>query len=79
MIRRAREGGVPRRASQTPYEYAEKLQNSYPDVLDEISEMTDAFVEARYSQHKVEDEKVNIVKKYWKHIRKALSSSRNES
>lgn len=78
LIRRAGKRGMPRGISQTPYEYSEKLQTSFPEIVDEISIMTDYFVEARYSQHEVEDDEANIVKRYWKQIRKALSSSLHE-
>jgi len=72
MIRRGRERGNPRRNSHTPYEYAAFLERIYPDVDKDITSLTENFVEARYSQHDVEDVEANRVKGYWQRIRKAF-------
>lgn len=77
MLRRGSEGGHPRRNSQTPYEYAASLENFYPDVDKDITSLTEIFVEARYSQHDIDDGDANLVKDYWRRIRKAFRKRRN--
>jgi uncharacterized protein DUF4129 len=72
LIRRGAENELPRSVSQTPYEYASSLDRALPEVNTDIDSLTEAFVEARYSNHPVEQEKVSLVKAMWERIRKAL-------
>lgn len=72
MLRRGSEQGLKRPQSQTPYEYANSLDDAFPDVDDEIDSLTAAFVEARYSRHSVEQEDAGRVRSYWERIRQAL-------
>ena len=51
LLRRGGESGLPRRPSQTPYEYENDLTVSLPDVDADLAALTDGFIEARYSQH----------------------------
>jgi hypothetical protein len=76
MVRRGGEKGIHKRISHTPYEYADNLQDGLPEVDEEISSMTDAFVSARYSLREVDSKEVNIVKRYWNRVRTALKSKR---
>ncbi len=72
LVRRGGESGLPRGRSQTPSEYAATLEVALPDVDREIDSLTEAFIEARYSQRPVQPEKANLVKTTWARIRKAL-------
>jgi hypothetical protein len=76
MIRRGEERGIPRKDSQTPYEYASKLEGMIPDANRDVSSLTNAFVEARYSKRSISHEKAGLVKRYWKRIRTAFRSFR---
>jgi hypothetical protein len=76
MIRRGSERGIPRKDAQTPYEYADVLENTFPDVDQEVASLTESFVTARYSRSEVDDEQVSRVKRYWERIRGALRSYR---
>jgi hypothetical protein len=76
LLRRGNETGLPRIEAQTPNEYAIRLERSLPTVSDEITSITEAFSEARYSQHKVEIEDANTVKKYWERIRQVFRGRR---
>ena len=78
LIRRGNESGLIRGLSQTPYEYASTLDDALPDVDEDVDALTDAFVEARYTPKVVEEQKANLVKTYWDHIRKALRSRRDK-
>lgn len=76
MIRRGGERGIPRKGAQTPYEYANTLEGEIPEVDADVTSLTNAFVEARYSRSDVDDEKAHLVKHYWERIRGALRSIR---
>jgi hypothetical protein len=76
LLRRGNETGLPRSQAQTPDEYALTLEHSLPTVEEEIESLTDAFNEARYSRHPVEDQDVSTVKSYWEHIRQVFRGHR---
>ncbi len=63
LIRRGSEVGLPRKPSQTPYEYSHSLTNDLPETDEDVSALTDAFVEARYSRHEINDERVGWVQR----------------
>jgi hypothetical protein len=78
MVRRGGEQGIAREPSQTPSEYALELEKAVPDAMQDIDSITDAFIEARYSHHEVDSDKVNLVKATWERVRRALRvKSRN--
>jgi hypothetical protein len=72
LLRRGDEHGLPRAASQTPREYAGKLDSVLPGVEQDIDSLTEAFVQARYSPHPVAPEQASNVKVYWERIKQAL-------
>jgi hypothetical protein len=76
LLRRGHETGLSRINSQTPEEYATVLEKSLPTVEKEIELLTDAFIEARYSQHAIQDDDVRHVKNYWEHIRRVFRGKR---
>jgi hypothetical protein len=74
MIRRGGEKGFPRKDSDTPYEYANKLEADFPEIDEDIDSLTNIFVEARYTRVEIDDEKAGMVRRYWERIRRALRS-----
>jgi hypothetical protein len=72
LVRRGGESGLPRSQSQTPSEYAANLEIALPDVDREIASLTEAFIEARYTQWPVQPEKAGLVRAAWEKIRSAL-------
>jgi hypothetical protein len=72
LIRRSAESGLPRGRSQTPSEFASRLDRALPEAEPDIDALTEAFIEARYTRQPVEPEKANVVKQYWERIRKVL-------
>ncbi|MCD6285054.1 MAG: DUF4129 domain-containing protein [Anaerolineae bacterium] len=54
----AQEAGVPRRRTETPYEYRRSLQEYVEEEEEALVELTEAFIEARYSTHPVSPEDV---------------------
>ena len=54
----AQEAGVPRRRTETPYEYRRNLQAHLEEDKEALGELTEAFIEARYSTHPISPEDV---------------------
>lgn len=65
MLRRAGEAGIGRKSWETPYEFARHLQLNMPDEKNHVSTITDAFMEARYSQHEISSEFSATVRAMW--------------
>ena len=76
ILQRAEKEGTPRRGDQTPYEYEPKLAQSAPEVDNEIELLTEAFVQARYSQEQFDEAEAAAVKQQWQQIKRALRRSR---
>jgi hypothetical protein len=82
MLKRGAKSGIPRADDETPYEYAYTLSSSIDDLeLDEqpgvdIETVTDKFVEARYSMHHIDAEKVSVVQLAWDRVRRVLRQIR---
>jgi hypothetical protein len=72
MVRRSGEQGLKRAPSETPSEYALKLEKDLPSADEDVDSITDAFVKARYSRHDISPEDASMVKGAWGRIRRAL-------
>lgn len=72
IVRRAGEQGIPRRRSETPYEYNATLESCLPDARLEMAQLTAAFVEARYSRHEVAPDEARRVQTCWQRVKRAL-------
>ncbi|MDX1662224.1 MAG: DUF4129 domain-containing protein [Candidatus Promineifilaceae bacterium] len=77
-VRRASEAGVERQESETPSEYARDLQAEWPEAEAEISALTDAFLEARYSARAIDSDDASAVKKVWKAVRASVRRRRQK-
>ena len=75
IVHRAGERGVPRAENETPLEYARDLKEQWPEAEPELDELTQAFVEARYSPQPIDRSAVGRVKEEWQRIRERLRSS----
>ncbi|MHB8625222.1 MAG: DUF4129 domain-containing protein [Aggregatilineales bacterium] len=75
-VRRAEERGIPRTPIQTPYEYSETLKPALPDDKEALDNLTDAFVEARYSRHPIAPDHARQVQSNWKRLQQALRAIR---
>ena len=78
MIRRTNERGLARKSSQTPSEYAAMLETMMPDANEDIQKITNEFMQARYSDHRITNEDSNLAKIAWGKIRKALQLQRGQ-
>ena len=72
MLRRGGEHGHARQPTQTPYEYARKLESDIPEIDRDVDGLTEEFIEARYSRHDIPPEHVGMVRRYWERIKRAL-------
>ncbi len=79
LLRRAQEGGVTRAPSQTPSEFASRLAPRVGEAGPDLDALTDAFIDARYSGHGVERERVSPIKSHWQRVRNALRGNRRSS
>lgn len=71
-VRRAGQRGIQRQQNVTPSEYVEELKQAWPDAEQEVDDLTEAFLQARYSPKPIEKEAINPVKKTWKQVKSAL-------
>ncbi len=76
LLRRAGRLGFPRRPAQTPHEYEPTLAANLPEAQTETDQLTQAFVEARYSRRSIEANEVRRVRAYWERMRAALQARR---
>ena len=72
ILRRADRLGFPRRRAQTPHEYAAALGPHLDQARQEMSLLTQAFVEARYSLHPVDREQEKRMRAIWQRVKAAL-------
>jgi hypothetical protein len=76
ILRRAARQGYPRSSAQTPYEYDARLGPNVPQAEEELDRLTEAFVEARYSTHRVGAAEEKRVRADWKRVKAALRALR---
>jgi hypothetical protein len=73
---RAARAGKPRKPAETPYEYRAALGDHFPDLEPDLTGLTEAFIEARYSQQPVDEEDLKVVRPLWQRIKAALRRRR---
>jgi uncharacterized protein DUF4129 len=76
LLRRAGRLGFPRRPAQTPHEYEPTLAAHLPEAQAEADQLTQAFVEARYSRQAMGVDQARRVRAYWGRLRAALQARR---
>jgi hypothetical protein len=76
LVRRAGDAGLPRREGQTPYEYARSLTSRLHGEKDGLNDITESFVEARYSRHAIPDETARRMRFLWERFRNLLRNIR---
>jgi hypothetical protein len=72
IVRRAGERGVERVSAETPLEFSEDLKGSWPEVEQELGELTDSFLKARYSDDPITKADIPEVKETWKDVRREI-------
>ncbi len=76
LIKRGGQYGLARKPSQTPLQYEQILENTLPEVKEEIDTLTDSFIEARYSAHEISGEHATRVQQFWKRVMTTLRGMR---
>jgi len=71
-VERAGRLGVARRPSQTPLEYQAALRQRFPDLEPDLSALTAAFLEARYSPRPIGPDEVATARRAWAALRQRL-------
>lgn len=79
VLQRARQSGLERRPGQTPYEYTAQLASELPDSQEALNQLTQAFIEAQYSQQDIETEDVNQARTLWQKLRTTLRTYKQKS
>lgn len=72
VLQRARQQGFPRRRTQTPYEYNAVLSPHLPQAQEDFEQLTQSFVEARYSAHPIDREQERYVRTHRDRVKAAL-------
>ena len=75
-VRRAAKQGVTRHKSETPLEYADDLDQAWPETTADVSDLTQAFLKAQYSPELIETGEATAVKGIWKRIRAYIKKQR---
>jgi hypothetical protein len=77
--KRAAQAGQPRRPEQTPYEYRQALDGRFPELEPDLTGLTEAFIQARYTPRPVAEEDADAVKSLWHRIKAALRRRRTSA
>ncbi len=76
VLRRAEAAGLPRRPADTPNEYRATLKSRLARTGEEVDQLTETFVEARYSPRPVSDGREKEARVSWQAVRRALQALR---
>jgi hypothetical protein len=64
--------GITRRRHETPHEFTRRLGQAVPDSSEKLGELTNLYVEVRYGDLEVKDEKVEHANNLWRVLRRLL-------
>lgn len=74
MLERNARAGIARRPAQTPSEYAGVLNEAAPDAAQDVTALTSALTEARYTPHPVDPDQAGLARRAAARVRAALSA-----
>ncbi len=72
LLRRADEAGIHRQPWQTPLEFSQRLCQEFPDNEWSVLALTEAFDEARYTNHPLTEQDVGRTRTVWEQMRSLL-------
>jgi hypothetical protein len=78
-VRDAGDQGVVRPPHKTPLEFAEDLQAEWPAAEGDVRELTEAFIDARYSERDIQDNDVKSAESAWRRLVRGLRRPRDAS
>jgi hypothetical protein len=76
LVARAGERGLERRIGQTALEYRQRLREGVPQAADDVDQLTEAFLRARYGPRPVGADDASLARRCWEHIRAQLRRAR---
>ncbi|MGE5602579.1 MAG: DUF4129 domain-containing protein [Nitrososphaerales archaeon] len=76
-VKEAGDEGVVRPPHKTPIEFAEDLRAEWPETEGDVRELTEAFVDARYSEHEIGDREVSTAESAWRRLVRGLREARH--
>lgn len=79
LIQLGGEHGIQRRVNQTPNDYEHQLSSAAPEVNQDLHELTATFLEARYSQHPVDEPLSQYAGNLWERIKAILKNFKHEA
>ncbi len=71
-VQEATEGGKPRPSHRTPLEYAKDLAETWPETETDVTDLTAAFVDARYSDHEIDEQRATNAQSAWRRLMQGL-------
>jgi hypothetical protein len=78
IVRRAGQQGYPRQHHQTPREYQATLEPKLPEAHEEMSALTQAFLEARYSKREIVLDQERTVRAQWERVKAAVRALKRQ-
>jgi hypothetical protein len=63
---------IKRQLYETPYEYAVRFSHTVPEVREYLSDLTDIYVNVRYSNIEAEPKKIDFAKNIWTTLKNLL-------
>lgn len=72
LLRDAAKMGVGRRRSETPFEYAQRFTTEIPDTNESMHELTELYVQVRYSDSDAGSEQIVQANSLWKQIKEYM-------
>lgn len=76
-VKEAGDEGLMRPLHKTPLEFAEDLRAEWPDTEGDVRELTEAFVDARYSEHEIGDQEASSAESAWRRLTRRLREARH--
>ena len=71
-VQEATESGKPRPSHKTPLEYAKDLAETWPETETDVTDLTAAFVDARYSEHEIDEQRATNAEGTWRRLSQGL-------
>jgi len=78
-VQEATDRGRPRPGPRTPLEYARDLAEAWPEAQTDVTDLTEAFVDARYSEHEIDDQSATTTAGTWRRLMQVLRKPPGQS
>jgi hypothetical protein len=72
IVRRAERQGISRGPAESALEFEAQVSPRLVEARDDLHQLTGSYLEARYSEHAVDDDLAGAARRHWKLVRGAL-------